>query len=191
MPVRLRDGRGRVSYGMSRDEYFGSLMDDHRAAVREFDERAAVVAAAAWLTPRAEGKWTPAQETRHLILAFEALTRDLLEGKPMRMRGAPWKRRIWRAIGMTSMLWFRKIPAAVSAAREVRPESESAPQSELLPLFRKRAEEFEAALLRTFRDAPRRTMTHPMFGSVALDHAVKLSSVHTRHHAKFLPAVAP
>jgi len=175
---------------MSREAHLLTLLDDHRAAVREFDARAAAVAVDAWLTPRAEGKWTPAQETRHLIMAFEALTRDLLEGKPMRLRGSAWQRPIWRLIGMTSMLWLGKIPTAVSAPREVRPESEPAPQSELLPLFRKRAEEFEAALLRTFREAPRRTMTHPMFGSVALDHAVRLSAVHTRHHANFLPAVA-
>jgi hypothetical protein len=175
---------------MSRGEYFLTLLDDHRAAVREFAERAGAVVVGSWLTRRAEGKWTPAQETRHLIMAFEALTRDLLEGKPMRLRGSVWQRLIWRLIGMTSMLWLRRIPTAVSAPREVRPEAESAPQSVLLPLFRTRAEEFEAALLRTFREAPRRTMTHPMFGSVALHHAVRLSSVHTRHHTNFLPAVA-
>jgi hypothetical protein len=124
-------------------------------------------------------------------MSFEALTRDLLEGKPMRMRGAPWKRPIWRAIGMTSMLWFKKIPVASTAPREARPDWETTARAELLPLFRKSAEEFEAALLRVFGEHPRRTITHPMFGQVALDDAAKLSSVHTRHHANFLPVVAP
>ena len=169
---------------------FTMLLDDHRAAVSEFADRAGAVSAAAWLTPRANGKWTPAQEARHLILAYEALTADLVEGKAMRLRGTPWKRRLWRLIGLTSILWAKRIPAAVTAPREVRPEWEPAQQATLLPLFRTRADEFENAIVRTQRSEPGRTLTHPMFGSLTLEHALKLSSVHTRHHANFLPSVA-
>jgi hypothetical protein len=30
-------------------------------------------------------------------------------------------------------------------------------------------------------------MTHPLFGTVGLDRAIRLIAIHTRHHAAFLP----
>ena len=101
---------------MSSDETFGSILADHRAAVREYTDRAKAVSSSQWFTPRAEGKWTPAEETRHLILAYEALARDLLEGKTLRLRGTPWKRRLWRAIGMFKPIAMASVPTTTSAA---------------------------------------------------------------------------
>jgi hypothetical protein len=163
-------------------------LEDHRAAVREFVERASALDAVEWLTPRAEGKWTPAQEARHLILTYEALTRDLTGGAQLRLRGNPWKRRVWRWIGLTSILWRKRIPVAVRAPREVRPEWEPASANELLPLLRARADEFDAVYVHACEAEPSRCLSHPMFGALSLDHAIRLMSVHTRHHAAFLPA---
>ncbi len=162
-------------------------IDDHRAAVHEFVERASALSAEQWLTPRAEGKWTPAQEARHVILAYEGLNRDLNGGEPMRLRGSPWKRRVWRWIGMSSILWFRRIPVAVKAPRESRPDWETGSAAELLKLLRRRADEFDVTYARAGVSEPWRRVQHPMFGAVSLDHAIRLMSVHTRHHAAFLP----
>lgn len=167
-----------------------ALLADHGRAIREFCDKADALSAAAWLAPRAEGKWTPAQETRHLILAYEALVRDLVEGRTMRLRGTPWKRRLWRAIGLASIRWRRRLPVGVTAPREVRPPWEAAPRDELLPLLQLRAAEFESAVARALRDDPGRTFTHPMMGPLSLTHSLEFCVVHVRHHAGFLPSVA-
>lgn len=174
-----------------RERQLERRLKDHRAAVREFLDRAHALNDTQWLTPRAEGKWTPAQETRHIILAYESFRRELEGGTSMRLRGNPWKRRVWRWIGLTSILWRKRIPVAVKAPREARPEWESTPSTELLPQLLRRAEEFDAAFADKWRTEPGKRVTHYMFGSLSLDQAIQLVSVHTRHHAAFLPAGRP
>lgn len=162
-------------------------LSDHRAAVREYIEKAGTLHAAQWLTPRAEGKWTPAQETRHIMLAYEAFIRDLEGGTPLRLRGTALKRRLWRWVGLNSILWRKRIPAAVHAPSETRPEWETAAPTELLPRVQRLADAFHTTFANVWRKEPHRRVTHPMFGSLTLDHAIRLLSVHTRHHAALLP----
>lgn len=163
------------------------LLDDHSASVREFCARAEGVGEARWLVPRAEGKWTPAQETRHLILAYEAFLRDASGVGKMQLRGSALKRKLWRWVGLTVILWRKRIPVAARAPRESRPEWEPAPASELLPLYRQRATEFAEAITRLQKSEPRRTFTHPYFGEIAIEQTLTLVAVHNRHHAAFLP----
>ena len=167
-----------------------TLLTDHVHAVREFVDRANAVAKPQWLVPRAEGKWTPAQETKHVILAYEAFLRQLTEGTPMRLRGNALKRRIWRLIGLNAILWRKRIPVAVKAPREARPEFITSGPDELLPELRRRAEAFDVAFAHAWRNEPKRRMTHYMFGALSLDQGIRLVSVHTRHHAAFLPQPA-
>lgn len=162
-------------------------LSDHRAAVAEFIEKAGALHAEQWFVPRAEGKWTPAQETRHVILAYEMFLSQLNGGPPMRLRGTAWKRRMWRLVGLTSILWRKRIPVAVRAPGEVRPDAVTATASQLIPALRGRASEFEVAFAAEWRTAPRTLVTHFMFGKLRLDHAIQIMSVHTRHHAAFLP----
>ena len=176
---------------MSRDEVYETLLADHRSAVRAYTDKAKAVSSSQWFTPRAEGKWTPAEETLHLILAYEALTRDLLEGKTLRLRGTPFKRRLWRVIGMFNVLWRNRLYRGVTAPRELRPLPEKVSRDKLVPLFIQRVAEFEAAVEFTRSKDPQRTVTHPMMGALTLAHSLKFCAVHTRHHAAFLPSVAP
>lgn len=160
---------------------------DHRAAVAEFIARANAIPADRWLVPRAEGKWTPAQEARHLVLTYEAFVKDLRSGEHMQLRGTPWRRRLWKLIGLPSIIWRKRIPRAVRAPREARPDWESTDANTLLGELLSRAEEFEAVFAGTWQGAPRRRVTHPFFGRITLDDAIRLAAVHTRHHAAFLP----
>jgi hypothetical protein len=169
------------------NERWQSLLDDHAASVREFAAKAGAVGDARWLVPRAEGKWTPAQETRHLILAYEAFLRDASGAGKMQLRGGPLKRRIWRLFGLTAILWRKRIPVAARAPRESRPEWEPAPAAELLRLFHERAATFADTVTRLQKDEPNRTFTHPYFGELALEQTLTLVAVHNRHHAAFLP----
>lgn len=166
-------------------------LPDHQAAVREFIARASAVPADRWLVPRAEGKWTPAQETRHLVLTYEAFMRDLRDAGHMQLRGTPLRRFVWKLLALPSIIRRKRILWAVRAPREARPEWESAEASELLPELLRRTEEFEAVLLDAVRRDPRRRVTHPFFGGITLDDAIRLCTIHTRHHAAFLPTVSP
>lgn len=172
---------------MTREQLLESRLADHQASLREFVDKARGVPAERWLLPRAEGKWTPAQEARHLVLGYEAFMRDIGGGVGMQIRGTPFRRLLWRWLGLTSILWRKRIPVAARAPREARPEWESTPASDLLPQLEQRAREFEAALSRAWRAEPGRTVTHPYFGKLTLDQTLQLVAVHNRHHAAFLP----
>lgn len=174
--------------GRNRERRLESLLDDHALAVREFVDRASALGEAQWLTPRAVGKWTPAQETQHVILAYDAFLRQLRDGTPMRQRGSWLRRRIARLVGLTSILWLKRIPVAVNAPREVRPEWIASGRDLLLPELRGRAEQFDAAFAREWRGNPRRRLSHYLFGTLSLDQGIRLVSMHTRHHAAFLPS---
>lgn len=163
------------------------LLEDHAASVGEFAARAERVGEARWLVPRAEGKWTPAQETRHLILGYEAFLKDARGTGKMQLRGSPMKRRIWRWFGLSAILWRKRIPVAARAPRESRPEWEPAPPAELLKVFRDRAAEFAAEVTHLQKHEPRRTFTHPYFGEIGIEQVLTLVAVHNRHHAAFLP----
>jgi hypothetical protein len=163
-------------------------LSDHRAAVAECIARAQGVPPDRWLVPRAEGKWTPAQEARHLVLTYEAFLKDLRTGEHMQLRGTPWRRRVWKLVGLPSIIWRKRIPRAVRAPREARPDWETAAASTLLPELVRRTEEFETVFAEKWTGEPRRRVTHPFFGGLTLDDAIRLAAVHTRHHAAFLPA---
>lgn len=122
------------------------------------------------------------------MLAYEAFIRDLEGGAPLRLRGTALKRRLWRWVGLSSILWRQRIPVAARAPFETRPEWETAAADDLLPKVQRLADHFHSVFARTWRTEPRRRVTHPMFGLLTLDHAIRLLSVHTRHHAALLPA---
>ena len=168
-------------------ERWQALLDDHAASVREFAAKAGRVEESRWLVPRAEGKWTPAQETRHLILAYDAFLRDAAGSGKMRLKGNALKRRIWRLFGLTAILWRKRIPVAARAPRESRPEWEPASCAELLPQFHSRATSFADTITRLQKNEPGRTFTHPYFGELAIEQTLTLVAVHNRHHAAFLP----
>jgi len=161
-------------------------MAEHDAAVREYVERARAIDAARWVSPRGEGKWTPAQETQHLILTYQEFLRQMLEGTPIRLRGNPFQRLVWRAVGLTSMLWFRRVPVAVRTVREVRPDEAQIPAATLIPALESRVATFHDTFEHKWNEGSMR-LTHPYMGSVSLDQGIRFLTVHTRHHAAFLP----
>jgi hypothetical protein len=163
------------------------LLEEHRAAVREYMDRAGAIDDVRWFTPRAEGKWTPAQETRHVILVYEALHRELSGGVALRLLGSPWRRRIWRVLALPSILWRRRIPRAARAPRELRPPEEAARAGELLPVLQERSESFDRTFVQAWTSTPGKRLTHPYFGTLSLEQSIRLLTVHTRHHAAFLP----
>jgi uncharacterized damage-inducible protein DinB len=175
----------------SRANRLEALLAGHRLAVDEFLARARQVSSARWNTARAPGKWSPAQEVKHVVLAYEAFIRDLEGGESMRLVGTPLKRALWRAVGLTSIVWLKKIPRGARAPRESRPPEAAMDQGELLAQLREQTDRFEAIFRETWdRDATRRVV-HPYFGSLDLSDGMTMCTVHTRHHAAVLPSPDP
>ena len=162
------------------------LLASHRSAADEFLAAAERVAPARWNTPRGAGKWTPGQEVTHVALVCAAFTRDLRSEGQLRLVGSAWKRLLWRAIGLTSILHLRKIPGGVRAPREVRPPDVPADRASQLGTFRKTVEEFETEFADAWRTTPGKRITHPYFGTLSLKQSISVSEVHFRHHAAFL-----
>jgi len=160
---------------------------EHRDSVAHFVTRARAVPADRWLVPRAEGKWTPAEETRHIILSYQAIIADLRDGRSMAPRTRGLRRLIARAIGLSSILYLRRIPRAVRAPREVRPPEERGAREDLLAELERVVGECEGVFADAWRQTPERTLTHPFFGAISLRQSMTMAVVHTRHHAAFLP----
>lgn len=171
----------------AREALLRDRLEDHRAAIRDFAGRAVALTATQWLTPRSEGKWTPAQETRHLVLTYEAFVRDLQDVDRVRLRGTARQRWFWKLFGLGSILWRKRIPVAVRAPSAVRPDQVTTPAPELLEALRESVARFEAVFTEKWHREPARRLSHPFFGLVTLDHAVRIAAVHARHHAAFLP----
>jgi len=172
---------------MLEDRRFQALQADHDRAVREFVDKARAIDPVGWLTPRAEGKWTPAQEVRHIILTYEEFVRQLHGQSPIRLRGGLYTRVVSRVIGLSSILWFKRIPVAVRAPREIRPEPETRSAAELLPELESRTASFAQLFEDAWKRNPRPRVQHPLFGRVSLSTGIRFLAVHTRHHAAFLP----
>lgn len=161
-------------------------LDDHHSAIVSFLMVAAAVPDDRWTVPRAEGKWTPAEELEHIALSYEAFARDLRGGEPMRLIGKRWQRFIWRAVAMRRIIKSGRMPRAVSAPREVRPTGAPVSREAAMARVERASSDFERVFEAVWRDSPQRKVTHPYFGWMSLGDAARLVSVHTAHHTRFL-----
>ena len=167
-----------------------AALDEHAAAARDFAARAAAVPEAEWDRPRAPGKWSPAQEVEHVALAVETFAADLRGEPAMRVVVPPARRVVLRALVLPYILWAGRFPVAARAPRETRPtrsEGAAGGKAELVGRLRAAVRSLEAALGPAEQVDARRRVTHAYFGSLDLRRALRLSTVHTRHHARRLP----
>ena len=108
----------------------------------------------------------------------------------MRLVGTRWKRLIWRAVGLNSILHLRRLPVGARAPRESRPADLVADRTSLLATFQGSVRELEGLFGDSWRLTPRKRLTHPYFGTLTLRQAIVVSEVHLRHHAAFLRSSA-
>ena len=163
------------------------LLAEHRAAVEAFARKAAAVAAERWDAPRAPGKWSPAQQVKHVATVYEIFTRELRGGAGARLRGGPLQRRISRSIARPLVLATGRIPGGVTAPREVRPPEHPGDQRALVDELWARVAELEAAVTDAWSRPEPPRVTHPYFGELTLAEGMRFCAIHTRHHAGFLP----
>ena len=162
------------------------LVAFYRDAVREFITRAEAVDPERWELPRAEGKWTPAQEAEHVGLAYGVIVADFEKGQGFKVIVFGWKRWLLRQLILPRIMRGH-FPVAARAPREVRPAVPTKSRAELLRQLRDNSEKALTHALDALEKQPSRTCAHPYFGSLTIREMLVFASVHTWHHTDFLP----
>jgi hypothetical protein len=136
-----------------------------------------------WDAPLAPGKWSVGEHLDHIRLSYRALIRELRDAGSAALIGTALQRRLWRLVGLTSILWFGRLPRGARAPREVRPSKPSQSKEYLRSQLMAAARDYEEALVAAWPDRERR-LTHPYFGSLTVAQAARVGAVHARHHAR-------
>jgi hypothetical protein len=165
------------------------LFSRHRAAVAAYAERASAIPPGRWDTPRAPGKWTPAQETEHVRLAYQLMVRACRDG----YRARPMVSRVWARLLRWTILplirtgrWF---PEGARAPRDARPASAPGPRDTLIAALRAQAAEWEGVVATLAATDPGRSAFHPYFGEMNVHAMLEMSVGHTRHHLRHLEEI--
>jgi hypothetical protein len=163
----------------------------HDRAVAQFVEAARAVArqGAVWDTPCAEGKWSPAQVTLHIIMAFDAVAVELDGGPGMQLRTRPWTHIILRHTVVRRMLRGGRLPTGARAPRETRPPVPTEDAATLIARLEATAAQLNRRLLAAAAAAPGRRLTHPYFGQMPLHEITTVSARHVEHHLRQLEAL--
>jgi hypothetical protein len=160
----------------------------HEGAVAQFAEAARAVArrGAVWDSPRAEGKWSPAQITLHIIMAFDAVAGELDGGPGMQLRTRPWMHILLRHTVVRRMLRGGRLPTGARAPRETRPPVPMEDAETLIARFEDAAASLNRRLIAAAAAAPGRRLSHPYFGQMPLHEITTVSARHVEHHLRQL-----
>lgn len=162
--------------------------DANRRSVAEFVAAARGVDAGAWNREPAPGKWSPAQVTEHVTLAY-ARTRDLLKNPPT--GGAPWfLRPLIRHFYVRPILRTGKFPANAKAPKQFRPSASTEPADTLLSRLEAAADGLERDL-EELAGRGTTAISHPIFGRTPLTDALRFQALHTAHHRRQLLPLQP
>lgn len=154
----------------------------HDRAAAEVMSAAERVPADRWLTPRAEGKWTPAEVVEHLNLVYDVVLRELDGGAGMQIRTKWWQRILLRFTVVPKILRGDGFPAGARAPKETRPALSTTDQREAIARFRERAARFASAA----SSSRNKRITHAYFGTARVPESVLLIARHMQHHGKQL-----
>jgi hypothetical protein len=164
-----------------------TALEAYDRAAAEFRTRAERVPPALWDRPRREGKWSPAEETEHIVLSHELFFSQLGGGPAMRVIATGWRLTLLRALILPYILRTGRFPRA-RAPRESRPVSTGAGREALLARLDCAVRGAIDLVRHEGTSIPR--LRHPYFGMLNVTQVVRLSTVHTRHHLANLPVGA-
>jgi hypothetical protein len=162
-----------------------SLLAANRAAVDDLIDLADKTGSH-WTTPRAPGKWSPAQVTEHVARSLEEGA-NVIAGKPSKLPSLP-------AIIRPIAHWFfnrvvrtGKFPKARTnramnpASAPTTPATPADARTRLHAAFATFERECKA------RVAAGRPVESPAFGVVSVEDYMRFTELHTRHHIKQIP----
>jgi hypothetical protein len=159
-----------------------AILDATRSAIDEL-AKAGEGSAAHWTTPRAPGKWSPAQVVEHVALALEE-SANVVSGAPTKFPTFPaLLRPIVRGVFFNRVLKKSAFPKAKTTKAFNPPSGPATPQA-----GRQRLESAFAAF-----DAACRTRSQSggqvesgIFGTVSVADYARFQELHVRHHRKQL-----
>jgi hypothetical protein len=169
---------------MTRESRWRDAIALHALAAAEMADAAAAVRPERWTMPRGAGKWSPAEEVQHLILAYDVLLRELRDGSGMTVLTPPVRRWFLRLALLPWLLAGKPFPRGVRAPREVRPGLPEGTQEDVIARFRDRAAEFVAEISAAREQRPRTRLTHAYLGKLDLHQALRFCAQHIRHHQR-------
>jgi hypothetical protein len=157
---------------------------ENQRSVTAFLATAREIEPSAWGREAAPGKWSPAQVTEHVSLAYER-TRELLTRPPG--GGVPRLFRLLiRHFYVQPILKRGRFPSKAKAPRPFQPSGAPAPAEALCARLEAAArgleEDFEGQI-----SAGKDVLDHPIFGRVTLVDALRFQAIHTAHHRQQLP----
>ena len=162
---------------------------DNRAAIEEFIAAARAIDPAAWMTPRAEGAWSPAQIAEHLVKTYE-YNRTIVAGtapQPIPWIVRPVLQRLARGIVVDSTLKAGRFTRKGRAPAIFRPSGAPPPTDVLLGRLDAAVRGLESDL-RSRHPEARHTIAHPIFGTIPTERWIRLQAIHARHHRAQLPS---
>jgi len=153
---------------------------DNRRAIEAFIAGARAVPPAAWLQPRAPGKWSPAQVTEHVAIAYE-VARAVVDGTYAGRAAPRIVRLVIRTIGFNPIVRSGRFRKGTKAPAVFQPTGSPASVADLTGRLEAAAGGFVAAVEAAARRG-QAVVDHPFFGRVALPDYTRLQAIHTRHH---------
>jgi hypothetical protein len=174
---------------VSEDRWQASLAQ-HRAAVADYADAVRALDDAGWTRPWAADRWTPAEITEHLTLAYQAFLREIRGEGGMRMKVFGLRRRILRWFVLPHILFHRTFPLKAVSPRELRPTGAAAEREPALAALLAAAAEAEREL-EAARHRPGAAITHPYFGAIDVTRGLKFAAVHVEHHTRQVRASVP
>lgn len=170
-----------------RDQRWQEALSQHEAAFRDYVEAASKIDASVWMRPSAEGKWSPAEITEHLRLAYEAVLRELNGGNGVKVRTGRVLQIFLRLVFLQRILKTGKFPKGAKAPHEMRPAKAIEDRSEALAAFQALAEDFQNNLSAR-EDLRDKQFAHHVFGRLSALEGLQLVTRHLAHHQRQLPS---
>ncbi len=147
--------------------------------------RAGEQSGAAWIAPRAPGKWSPSQILEHVAAGLEEFAK-IATGRPSGLPMPPAViRRIAHFVFFKRVLRKATFPKGLKTHKATNPTSGPATPAEGRVRLETAHEKFEEVCRRIAADGrPMRTI----FGPVPVQDLVRFIELHTRHHSKQMAA---
>ena len=142
--------------------------------------RAGEQSGAAWIAPRAPGKWSPSQIVEHVARGLEESV-NMATGRPSKVPMPPAVVRLIGRFIFKRVLRKATFPKGYKAHKALNPASGPATPAEGRIRLETAHQKFDEACRRIEADG---RPIASFFGSVPAQDFVRFSELHTRHHSK-------
>jgi hypothetical protein len=171
------------------DREWQDAAEAHEGVIRRYLDQAAALDVGMWHRPVAEGKWSPAQITDHLVKTYEILLGQLRGGDGLHVQTSGVARGLFWSPLLRMMLRLQWIPSVARAPKALVPEAIEETREAALERLRRGASQLERELYARRNEAGL-GFTHHLFGRLEALRGVRFATLHTDHHRKQLPVGA-